>query len=258
MVSIAQEVVITGVVIDQESTHPIPWVGVGIVGEGVGTVSDENGRFSLSISSTYQGHKLTFSHINYQPAQVGLSAQSQQLKVLLKPVAPRPLPEIELYPSKTVVLGQEPKGKSLRAFFEPGALGCEAGTLVRNDGTSRLNVLSMNILENRMGDLTFRLNFYAADKDEPGKKLRGDTVFLIPKDYSGILTLDLQGLGLVIEGNFVASIELLKMENVDPAETLYFSAYAGARARVYRKLASMAHWSQHRKVGLCFWIEAEQ
>lgn len=254
----ASQIVVSGTVVNSETQEPIPWVGIGIVEKALGTVSDDRGRFSLAIDRSYQGQFLSFSHLNFESARIIISTSAKDLTIAMTPKPMVKLPPIDLYPSKTVVLGREKNHKSVHAFFKVGGLGGEAGTLIRNDKLCRLGTFNMNIIENQMGDLTFRLNFYSVENGVPGEKLPKDTFFVISKGFSGLLSLNLQPLGVVVEADFIATIELLKIENQDAEQELKFSAYIGRKGRVYSKLISLDAWRRvHKKVGLCFWLDAD-
>lgn len=78
----AAQTVVTGVVTDGQTKAPLPYVSVGVPRAGVGTTTDENGRFTLEILSPYT--TVVFSYLGYQPATRTLAAGTrQQLDVRL-------------------------------------------------------------------------------------------------------------------------------------------------------------------------------
>jgi len=58
------ESLLEGVVRDTNNNN-ISYVSIGFHGKGVGTVSDENGAFSLSVPDSLLNDTVTFSHLNY-------------------------------------------------------------------------------------------------------------------------------------------------------------------------------------------------
>ena len=44
---------LNGKIIDQESKNPLPYVNIGVLNQEVGTVSDANGKFDLSIDKEF-------------------------------------------------------------------------------------------------------------------------------------------------------------------------------------------------------------
>ncbi len=56
---------VTGTIVDNESTEPLPFATVGLKKSGKGTVSNNNGEFNLNISSDLRNDTLSFSYLGY-------------------------------------------------------------------------------------------------------------------------------------------------------------------------------------------------
>ena len=69
---LAQGVVITGVVTDGEFATPLPGVNIEVKGKGVGTLTDENGGFSLTAEPA---DVLVFSFIGYATVEIAVNEQ---------------------------------------------------------------------------------------------------------------------------------------------------------------------------------------
>lgn len=76
-------ITISGTVTDQQTHRPLPHTSV--VAEQVGTVTNEQGRFTLKISP--QTKKLTLSLIGYRSRDVEVETHGQELEIQLQPVA---------------------------------------------------------------------------------------------------------------------------------------------------------------------------
>ena len=76
-------ITISGTVTDRQTHRPLPHTSV--VAEQVGTVTNEQGRFTLKISP--QTKKLTLSLIGYRSRDVKVEADGQELEIQLQPVA---------------------------------------------------------------------------------------------------------------------------------------------------------------------------
>ncbi len=71
----AQELIVMGKIVDQSTEAPLPGVQIFIEGDRLGTISDENGGFTLrGIPET--SPKLIFSLANYQPLELDLAGKS--------------------------------------------------------------------------------------------------------------------------------------------------------------------------------------
>ncbi|MGY4535799.1 TonB-linked SusC/RagA family outer membrane protein [Mucilaginibacter sp. UYNi724] len=78
----AFNITITGRVLD-DTNQPLPGVSVGVSGTTIGTVTDVNGRYSLSIPDTDAGKSLTFSFIGFAKQEVAIAGKTE-INVSLK------------------------------------------------------------------------------------------------------------------------------------------------------------------------------
>lgn len=78
----AFNITITGRVLD-DTNQPLPGVSVGVSGTTIGTVTDVNGRYSLSIPDTDAGKSLTFSFIGFTKQEVAIAGKTE-INVSLK------------------------------------------------------------------------------------------------------------------------------------------------------------------------------
>ncbi|WP_425392734.1 carboxypeptidase-like regulatory domain-containing protein [Ekhidna sp.] len=69
----SQDQIIEGLVVDAKTRQPIPYAAIGIVGENVGTVSNEDGRFRLAIPAKYMDDSLTFSEVVHVRKKLSIS-----------------------------------------------------------------------------------------------------------------------------------------------------------------------------------------
>ena len=67
------QTIIEGLVKDAKSGEAIPFVNIALVGETIGTISDENGEFKLSIANTALSKNLAFSSVGYTAKTLKIS-----------------------------------------------------------------------------------------------------------------------------------------------------------------------------------------
>lgn len=72
----ATQLTITGVVVDQESGEPLPYANISILGESVGTISNENGEFIFKFPAKFLNSDLVISFIGYKNAIIPVSELS--------------------------------------------------------------------------------------------------------------------------------------------------------------------------------------
>lgn len=76
-------ITVSGIVTDRQSHQPLPHASV--VADQVGTVTNEQGRFTLKISP--ESDELTVSLIGYRSQKVNVNADGQELHIQLLPMA---------------------------------------------------------------------------------------------------------------------------------------------------------------------------
>src|ERR1700744_4164936 len=79
--------VITGTVKDARTGEVLPYVNVGVVAKGIGTVTNDNGKFSLTLNKQ-DADSLRISMIGYLPQSYAVSAlkkNTDPLNVALVP-----------------------------------------------------------------------------------------------------------------------------------------------------------------------------
>ena len=255
----AQVIKLKGVIKNADTKETIPYVNIGVFENAIGTVSNENGYFEISIDADVFGMNLSFSHINYKQYHISINYEmSDSLTILLKPKE-NELTEIVVYGKKQHILGKKNNKNSIKGFFEPKGLGGEAGTLIYNSGSCNVQSFNMNVLKNNFEELTFRLNFYSIKTKKPFQKIAPETIFKVVENQEGLITINLEQKNIKIKGSFIVSIELINIKNseIDNPEFL-FSAYQEKGAIAYRKMISMGKWEKFKKVGLCYWIKIEK
>jgi len=84
----AQNILISGKVVDAENNQPVEFANLGVIGTYLGTASDFNGDFSLSVGDEFADFKVQISAVGYRPKE--LSVNELQL---LTPVTIKLLPQ---------------------------------------------------------------------------------------------------------------------------------------------------------------------
>jgi len=78
-VSISAQTIITGTVFSQKDNSELPGVSVSVKGTALGTATDGNGKFSLSIPTDKA--VLVFKYLGFKDRQVSVSGNTRNLKV---------------------------------------------------------------------------------------------------------------------------------------------------------------------------------
>src|SRR6478736_10309707 len=62
----AQQITITGKVVDQETKEPLPFASIGITGKPIGLISNEQGEFDFHIPAEMRNDILVISMLGYK------------------------------------------------------------------------------------------------------------------------------------------------------------------------------------------------
>ena len=88
---------IHGVVVDADTGEPIPYLNVYYDGKGVGTITNLEGKYTISYHAGWT--KLTFSMVGYETQEILVSAKTSELNISMKE-ASQMLDEVIIRPRK--------------------------------------------------------------------------------------------------------------------------------------------------------------
>ncbi len=100
-------ITISGIVKDQKSNKKLEYVNVSVSGTGIGTITNEDGRFTIKINDSLQTHALEFSRIGYYNKQIAIGSTDIADITILMTVNAKELPEVVVqYADPLTVLKQ--------------------------------------------------------------------------------------------------------------------------------------------------------
>lgn len=259
--SCLQGQIIEGRIVAALDQSALPYVNVGISGKGIGTVSDEVGKFRLDISSAADTDTLRISYIGYKAYSLPVQTVRQQglpgeiaLKeqvVDLKEITVRPF---DLIP---VTLGNKFSSPAIAAGFKSDELGCEAGTIMRvKDGkTYYLNTAGFYVAQCNYDSILFRLNIYPYNKGKMGEVLHQLPIYIKVTPNMKHVRVDLTPYYISVDQDFVMALEWIQ-DLPDKQKGFYFCAgFLGDG--VMAREASQDDFEKFGWVGLGMYCETE-
>jgi hypothetical protein len=208
---------ISGTVFELNSNAPIEYVNIGVVGKNIGTVSDENGKYTLQIDPEFHSDTLKFSSIGYYPysVQVADFIKQNNGSVILEK-RDYELAEVIVRPRR---VRERTLGATTRNKFAVASMGDstrmhggEIGVLMRNNRTAYLKEVNINFAVCTYDVLSYRVNVYKALPNRQFENILTEPVYVTTtkEETENTVTIDVRHLNLVIEGNFLVSIETFK------------------------------------------------
>lgn len=82
-VAFAQNAKISGTIIDAETKEPVPGASIALTDQLIGTYTDRNGSFELSVTVSFP-FSITISSVGYQKQEIEVSDSNQPLSISLK------------------------------------------------------------------------------------------------------------------------------------------------------------------------------
>ncbi|MFD2587164.1 carboxypeptidase-like regulatory domain-containing protein [Croceitalea marina] len=275
--------------IDFNTKKPIPFVNIGIIDAGVGTVSDEKGLFKLTLEVQQypKDAQILFSALGYEtffiPTSNIVQYNDEYLEVPLKPSFLKLNEVIVSNKDGRFIddnVGYRNYGEKSFGYWKNNiALGGELATKIKvKKGLRRLKKLEFEVWSNPSDSLLLRINFYEDDGNLGKPKTNLNTsqknIYCTITDKDHIVKVDLEPFDIYVKDNFITSLELLKVygENelglILAAAPQYTKEGENLQRRgvtllesdgngSYRKYSSQDKWEFLSDLNMAYYIESE-
>lgn len=256
--------IIQGQVIDELSKEPLVFTNIGILNTSIGTVSNENGEFSIIIPDSLKEKSLTFSFVGYLSKSIEINKFNQKNDIVLIPK------EIKL--NELVVVEKQNKIKIKQSgvsYSFPGALAVaesenkndivEIGQVV-SVGKKLSKIKSINIIVKHIESKepeNFRIKFYSFYDNSPQEIIINKELFFQQKILTNILSFNLEEENIVLKDQFFVSIEFLPSKNKEKetSSTLFFGAIIRNTGNTFIRKSSQGKWVSPRIGSVSMFIE---
>lgn len=216
------QLLVKGKVLGQPGNRPVSFANIGIVNKNVGTISNEDGTFSIRIPDLLQNDTLIFSALGYEKKIVPVRDFSLREENVLS-LRDKP---IVLQTVTVTAVREKAKVFELGNRYSRGGFlladsvyaGASMALLIRNKYPSfhedlvypvYMKNARVRIFKNNMKSFRFRVRLYEKDSitEKPGKDFLHQSVILESKIKKGWLEFDLSHLNVKIEKEFFIAFE---------------------------------------------------
>ena len=244
---------ITGAVASGATQQGIPFVNIGLPRRGLGTVTDEQGRYQLAYNPAYAADTVRISSLGFRTQLLPFAALLAAPAIRLAPEEVA-LNEVSVTAAgayrRQHTLGLDKPSSHLKFYMMSNELGTEIGTLVHLARRPALvQSLHVAVMKNEAGPLTFRLNLYRLDaKGAPtSEKLLAHDIFVTAPPEAGVLTVDLGANRVVLDQDFLLALEWVKAPDGAPAADYtkrisFGGALKAGGMQLYMRRTSQAAW----------------
>jgi hypothetical protein len=246
---------IGGVVVDKTTRKPIPFVNIGVVKKQVGTVSDQNGRFTLDIPEIMKNDTLKFSCVGYNsysttPAKLIGNDNTQLVIELAERTTVLKEVVVSTKKAKTKVFGIERSSSlSHTSFhgFQGGAvediLGSEIGMVIKPKRSSWINDFNFYISENEFDSLKLRVNIYRLNGEEIGENILKENIIVdVVGKKKGWIRVDLKPYNIIVEEDFVISFECIGYNLKSGNNLILIPTFFPSFNKSFQKYTSQDAW----------------
>ncbi|WP_350286033.1 carboxypeptidase-like regulatory domain-containing protein [uncultured Croceitalea sp.] len=259
-----------GRLLDSETNLPLPYVNIGIVDKGIGTVSDEKGLFHFDLSSAKISDidEILFSVMGYESLLIPVKnitlVYNDYVDVFITPAA---------FELKEVVvsnkgewfikdnIGYRNFGEKNYGYWKDNiALGGELATrIIAKSGLRKLKKFEFEVWHNPSDSLLLRVNIYEDDgkMGRPGTSLNtsGANILCTVNSDDKMVQVDLSPYDVYVKDDFVVSLELLKVYG-DKELGLVLSATFNNYGS-YRKSSSQDKWEYLSDLNMAYYVASE-
>lgn len=239
---------IIGKVIDANDKSPLAYVNIGIKEKNIGTISKEDGFFSIDIPSDYQSGSLTFSIVGYNESTLPIRDLKGNVVIQLKE-KPTQLDEVVVTGEKLV---EKKYGIKRRGaiHFTDGIFkkddSFEIGQVIRlGNSLAQITSLNLHFNSSRPDSANFRINFYRYDSDEniPKERIIEKSILQRHPVNEGWLKFDLSNYNILIKGDVLMSLEFIPEADNDIKQIFYEVKLGGSSKSFFRK-TSLGQWTR--------------
>ena len=249
---------ITGTIFNSETKDKVPYVSIGIESKSTGTVSNNNGEFSLKIGENIsQSDSVTFSSIGFKTIKYTIADVNKVAnKIYLVPVTYE-LDEVIVTnrPTKSVILGRNHVGLGMLYynFYTVNdmniadRLSNEVGMLFKIKYNCLINSVNFHISQNQFKKVKLRLTFYSIENNLPKDIIvNQNIIFEITDKFTGWFNLDLKPYSIYINNRESIAVTLTLLEDEMSNERNWFnlSATALSNFTLYSRKKAMDEWKK--------------
>tara|TARA_R110002094_G_C4844723_1_gene206513 strand:+ start:12 stop:776 length:765 start_codon:yes stop_codon:yes gene_type:complete len=174
-------------IIKSNTNKPLEYVNIGIKNKNIGTISDKNGNFKITLNNSELNELLSFSYIGYEEKQINVYElqKSNFNEIILK--------ESQTVLSEVIVIATKPKLVELgtKSYVSMVAGYVKANNDKNNDiqefakeikikKPSKILDVNINLFNVFVDTASFRINIYDVKDNLPNNKINTQNI-IIPK-----------------------------------------------------------------------------
>lgn len=247
---------ISGKIVDSLNV-PIQYANIGVKGQNIGTVSDENGYFSLNLPPLKQDSKIFISNISYKVKEYTIKDFMSEINNKKKIVLEENYQELKevIITSKKLIkdnLGNTTTSSLIEAGFKNNSLGSEVGIKIKiKNKPTYIDTFNFYITSCKYDSLFFRLNIYSIKDNMPYENLLSENIYFSTDIKKGKVSIDLTKYDILVNQEVIIAIEYVK--ELGKGGLNFSGGLFGNK--LYHRQTSFSEWKKTGTVSLGFNVD---
>lgn len=258
--SYSQNIKISGIV-KTNNNKKLEYVNIGIKKKNVGTISNEDGKFLITLDKSLLKDSLTFSYVGYKNLTIkieDIKSKKQNKFILFE--QPTELNEIVISTRKrkTRKLGTK-SYVSMVAGYVWSRENIENRDIIEHakylniKKPARILNLNMNLFNVVADSATFRVNFYTIKDKLPNKRI--DNIILTENIKKGWNLFDLKDFDLKFDKPVFITFEYIPKTKSEKEPFRISGQFLG---KAIKRDASLGNWKLDKGLSMAMYVEIEQ
>ena len=255
------QVVVNGK-IKSEDGKELQFVNIGIKNKNIGTISDENGNFSLIIDNSKTNEILTFSYIGFEElnAKIEDVLKLKNKELVLKQKT-TDLSEVIIVATKATELEIGTKSYSsmvagyVRANNDKNKDIQEFAKKIKLKKPSKILNVNINLFNVNADTTRFRINFYNIKDNLPFEKINTENIIVKQKVENGWNKFDLTDFDLKFDIPLFITIEYIP-EKLDEKEPFRYSGQLFGES--ITRSSSLGTWNTKKGLTMAMYVTVKQ
>ncbi len=212
--------IITGKIINGLTKQPLEFTNIGLVGKGIGAITNELGEFTLDVSKTNSDDIIKISYIGYISLSYSIENYVQKYTtsnaIIYVFETQNNLNEVVVRPIKfkTDWVGNTHKTIANAAVQtndkDSAKVGQEVGTRIKiKERETYIDEVTINFSENESTGCVFRLNIYDG-KNANTPTILKEPIYIILESGKQIVNIDLKKYNIKVNNDFIIAMEVVK------------------------------------------------
>ena len=207
--SFGQSTIIHGIITNEKTETPLPFVNLGIPSKGIGTVTNVNGEYTFTVPNSndsilisllgFYSKKISTEDFIKSP-NIGLKEKVFQLREVV----------IKGSELKHKTIGNKTTSQAIAFNIGSGNAGSEVASIMKiKNRKTFLKNFKVNVVDNPYESVKFRLNLYNIKEDVIDTSIIQDNIVVEFTQKEGLYEIDLSKYNIVVHNDFAVALEWL-------------------------------------------------